>query len=238
MGGLGEVAGPGDPQALRVGHDEGAGRVGPAEPLLAGDREEVETRGVDRDRTNGLGAVDQHRHARLLAQLAHGKRPAARPEHLRKGEQLRPRRHHRQDRVRVRLGHDDAGAARVHRPDQAEVLLGCRHDLVLRLQVEPGQNDVAAVRRRAGQRDLLGLGADEAGEDDPGLLAELEHALEVLLAEAAVGEIGVELLLHGRRRRARERAERPGVQIREPLEHGEERPAFLGRHPILISTGA
>ena len=83
-----------------------------------------------------------------------------------------------------------------------------------------------------------GRRADEAGERDAGLLAEVEHPLEVLLAEAALGEIGVELLLHRGCGRARERAERPGVQIREPLEHWEERPALLGRHPILISTGA
>ena len=86
--------------------------------------------------------------------------------------------------------------------------------------------------------DLLRLGADEAGEHGAGLLAQLEHPLEVLLAEAAVGEIGVELLLHGRGGRARERAECPCVQIREPLEHREERTSLLGRHPILISTGA
>ena len=71
-----------------------------------------------------------------------------------------------------------------------------------------------------------------------GLLAQVEHPLEVLLAEAAVGEIGVELLLHRRCGRARERAERAGVQVREPLEHREERAGLLGRHPILISTGA
>ena len=121
---------------------------------------------------------------------------------------------------------------------QTEVLLGGGHDLVLRLQVEAGEDDVASVRGRAGERDLLRLGADEAGERCPGLLAQVEHPLEVLLAEAAVGEIGVELLLHGRGRRARERAERAGVQVREPLEHREERTSLLGRHPILISTGA
>ena len=112
------------------------------------------------------------------------------------------------------------------------------HDLVFRPQVEAGEDDVAAVGRRAGERDLLRLGADEAGECDAGLLAQAEHPLEVLLAEAAVGEIGVELLLHRSGGRAGERAEGAGVQVGEPLEHREERPALLGRHPILISTGA
>ena len=75
IGRLGEVARAGDPQALRVGDDERAGRVGAAEPLLAGDREEVEASGVDGNRADGLGAVDEHRHAGLLAELA---LPAAR----------------------------------------------------------------------------------------------------------------------------------------------------------------
>ena len=42
--GLREVARPGDAQPLRIRDDERARRVGPAEPLLAGDRQEVERR--------------------------------------------------------------------------------------------------------------------------------------------------------------------------------------------------
>ena len=42
--GLREVARPSDAQALRIGDDERARRVRAAEPLLAGDRQEVETR--------------------------------------------------------------------------------------------------------------------------------------------------------------------------------------------------
>jgi hypothetical protein len=79
---------------------------------------------------------------------------------------------------------DDARAAHVHRPEQPEVLLRRGHDLVLRLQVEASEDDVAAVRGRAGERDLLRLGADEAGQRDAGLLAEVEHPLEVLLARS------------------------------------------------------
>ena len=69
VGGLGEVARPGDAQPLRVGHDERTGRIRPAQPLLAGDRQEVEAVRVDRDRPHRLGAVDEDRDARALAQL-------------------------------------------------------------------------------------------------------------------------------------------------------------------------
>ena len=108
VAGLREVARRRDPQPLGIGDDECARRVRAAEPLLARDREVVEPGGVDGDRADRLGPVDEHRHAGLCAQLAHGQHATGRPQHLRQRQQPRPRRHRGPDRVRVGLDDDDA----------------------------------------------------------------------------------------------------------------------------------
>jgi hypothetical protein len=185
-----------------------------------------------------LRAVDEHRHAGLLAKLPYRQHATGRPEHLREREQPRPWRHRRHERLRLGVRDDDAGAARVDRPEQAEVLLPRRHDLVLRAEVEPREDDVAPVRRRARQRDEIGRRAHERPERRAGLLAEREHPLEELLPEPAVLELVVELRLHCVRGGPGDRAEGPGVQIREPVEHREERACFGGCHETVTSTGA
>ena len=68
VGGLREVARRRHRESLGVGDDESAGRVRPAEPLLAGDREVVEPRRGDGNRADRLGAVDEHGNARLVAE--------------------------------------------------------------------------------------------------------------------------------------------------------------------------
>ena len=72
VGRLREVARSRDPEPLGIGDDERAGRVRAAQPLLAGDRVEVEAARVDGDRARGLGAVDEDRDPASLAQLVHG----------------------------------------------------------------------------------------------------------------------------------------------------------------------
>ena len=92
-------------RALRVGDDERAGRIRPAEPLLARDREVVEAGRVDGDRAHRLRAVDEHGNARLVPQLAHGQHAPGRPDHLGQREQPRSRRDGGANRVG--LGRDD-----------------------------------------------------------------------------------------------------------------------------------
>ena len=119
VGGLREVARPGDAQPLRVGDDERARRVRPAEPLLAGDRQEVEAvRSRPGSRPTDWAPSTSIGHARALAQLVHGEHAAARPEHVRDGEQAacaasprrglrpgrrRPRRRGRRSRAPARV---------------------------------------------------------------------------------------------------------------------------------------
>ena len=62
--GLGEVARERDGQRVRVGDDERAGHVRPAEPLLARDRVVVDRIRLDGDRARRLRAVDEDRQAR------------------------------------------------------------------------------------------------------------------------------------------------------------------------------
>ena len=132
VAGLREVARRSDPEPLGVGDDQGAGRVRAAQPLLAGDREEVEPGGIDRDRADRLRAVDEHGDPGLLAQLAHGQHAPRRPEHLRQRQQPRPGRDRGADRVGLGIDDDDPGPRRGERPEEAEMLVGRRDDLVLR----------------------------------------------------------------------------------------------------------
>ena len=88
--GLREVARRRDPQRVRIATTSAPGRVRPAEPLLAGDREVVESGRADRDRAHRLGTVDEHGDAGLLAELAHGQDAPRRPDHLGQREQPRP----------------------------------------------------------------------------------------------------------------------------------------------------
>ena len=164
------VAGRRDAQPLRVADVERAGRLGPAQPLLRGDGVEVERLRVDPDRAGGLRAVDEQRQPARLLQMREVEPPAGRPEHVRRREQLRPRRHRGEDRVLVRRRDDDPRAGRVHRPGQAEVLLVGDDDLVLGAEPEPGHDHAAAAGGRIDERDERGIDADHRGELAPGRL--------------------------------------------------------------------
>ena len=118
------------------------------------------------------------------------------------------------------------------------MLVGRRHHLVLGPEVEAGDDDVAAVRRRAGQRDLVRVDADEGREPLTQPVAQPEHVLEVRLPEPTVGGGGPQLVLHRVDRRPCQRPERPRIQVRDPLERREERSRLLDRHPTRASTGA
>ena len=150
VGGLREVARARDPQALRIGDDERAGRIRPAEPLLAGDRQEVEAR---RRRRGSRRRTGRRRRARARPVRSRSSRTGSRRPLVQSTCESASRRVRGVTAARIASGsgstRDDARAARVQRAEQAEVLLRRRHDLVLRLQVEPREDDVAAVGRRA-----------------------------------------------------------------------------------------
>ena len=104
---LREVARPADAQPVRIGDDERARPLRPAEPLLAGDRVEVEPSRVDRDRPDRLRAVDEDRQPRSLPELVDRKHLPRRPEDVGEREEPRARRDRRDDRLRIRFDDDD-----------------------------------------------------------------------------------------------------------------------------------
>ncbi len=223
---------------LRVAHVECAGRIGGAQPLLRRHRVEVELADVDLDRARRLRTVDEERQTALVAQAMHVEPAARRPEHVRRRDQARTRCYRREHRVLVRLDDHDAGAGRVQRTRQAEVLLVGRDHLVFCGETEPREHDGAATRRRLDERDADRLDAQHVGEAATRHLAQLEHALEVLLAAAAFDEIALHLLDDRVGCRARERAVRARVEIRVALEHRKLCACLLERHPTVSSTGA
>ena len=145
---LREVARRRDTEPLRVAHDERSGGVRAAEPLLPGDREEVDP--VD---VVGIAPTDCAPSASTgtplaLAQLGQREDGAGRPQHLRDRDQPRPRRDRGEDRVRVGLDDDDPRRRGAERAEQPEVLVGRRHDLVVGPEAEAAEHDRAAVGRR------------------------------------------------------------------------------------------
>ncbi len=152
---LGEVRRQCDPKPLRVADVQGARRVGPAEPLLRGQRVEVVVRGVDADRARRLGAVDEQRDLRRLAQLLDRQQIAGQPGDVREGEQTCTRTRLGENRIQGLLGRKvadprdaDGRAGGAKRAEQPEVLDVGGDDLVLRGEVETGEDDVAPLRRR------------------------------------------------------------------------------------------
>src|SRR6266487_7022874 len=94
-----------------------------------------------------------------------------------------------------------------------------RDDFVTTLQAETGHHDVAAVCRRARQRELVGCRADYPCQLLADTLTLGEHALEPRFAPAAVLVVEAVSFLHRGDRRAGKRAEAPGVQVCETLQH-------------------
>ena len=97
-----------------------------------------------------------------------------------------------------------------------------RHDLVAGPDAEAAQDDVAPLRRRARERDLLGL-RSRPRELAAQALALLQHLLEVGPARPPLLQLPALDRLHRLHGRARERAERAGVQVGVPLEHRQAR---------------
>ena len=229
MRGLGEVARPGDAQPLGVGDDERAGRVRPAQPLLAGDRQEVEAVRVDRDRAHRLGAVDEDRDARALAQLVH-----------------------RQERGRSSRGRARAASRRVRGVTAARIASGSASTTTTRAPLactgpsRPKCSSSVVTISSSGPRPspastmlqpsvvepvsatCSGVDTDERGESCAHVAPQLEHALEVRLADSAALEVGLRAAAcTASNGRAGERAERAGVEVRDALEHREQRARLL-----------
>ena len=139
-------------------------------------------------------------------------------------------------RSRLRVDDDDLRSRHVERSEQPEVLVGRRDDLVAFAELEPGEHDVAAVRRRRRQRDSLCAYTDELGDPRTKLLSISEDTLEPRQAAPSFAERPLFFGLHRRERRARERADAPGLQVREPLEHRELGARLLERHGGFCDT--
>jgi hypothetical protein len=85
--------------------------------------------------------------------------------------------------------------------------------------------------------DILFLGAAELARLELAP-AELIDAVENVVRAQGTGEVALEPRVHRLDGRPRERAVRPGVEVRVPLEHRELCAGVLERHSTLSSTGA
>ncbi len=242
---LGEVRRRRHAQRLGIADVERAGRVGPARPLLAGDRVVVERGRVDLDRASRLGAVDQDRQAGFLPQLRDWKQVAGHPRDVRQREQARARPDLGEEPLERLRGLEaprrrdpDTRPRRVQRPEQPEVLLVRGHDLVVRAEPEPGEDDVAAVRGRRRQRDVVGGHADQRRQLAAHALAQRPRLRVVAGTCAPLREVDERLRHHRLRGLPRERAVRAGVEIGDALEDRKRRSGFLERHETVSSTGA
>ena len=239
--GLREVARPRDPQPLGVGDDERAGRVGPAEPLLPGDGVEVEPAASTGIAPTDCAPSTRTGTPRLLAQLAHRQRRArssrARARRRAAACAASPR---RGSRPRPARATTTRAPRRVQRAEQAEVLLASSS------RPRPPARG-RARRGRCCSRPSSSSSARRASGSAPTSSASRARAC----ARSSSSALEVRLRRCGRARAsacssaciassvgARERPERARVQVRDPLEHREERARLLGRHPTVTSTGA
>ena len=142
----------------------------------------------------------------------------------------------REDAIGVGRHDDDRRGGRADRPEKAEVLVGRRDDLVPRLEAETAEHDRASLARGRRERHLLRFGVDERRERTSELLAGGDRLLEVRHAGPALGEIAGDPRRHRLRDRPRERAEGARVEVRDPLEHREERSRLVERHRASTST--
>ena len=233
-----------DPQTLGIANVETAGRLGTAEPLLAGHGVVVELAHVGRYRTDRLRTVDEDRQTRFALQLVHRHHLPGRPDHVGQREQSRPwcdRCQQHLERLRRRprrdLRDDNPRFRSVKRKEQARMLGVRRHDLVAPAHAESGEDDVAAVRRRAREREVRRRRTDCSRDFLPHAFAQREHALDPRLSAASELVIEPVAFGHRRDRRARERPQSPRVQIREAFKDGKLRTHLGPRHVSSRSTG-
>ena len=133
-------------------------------------------------------------------------------------------------------GNPDAGPRGRQRAEEAEVLGVGRDDLVVRLEAEARDGDVAAVGRRAGERDRACVGSDRCAYAVSCLRAKPTNLLPVRLAHATSLELGACALDDALHRSARQRAERPRVQVGGMGEHGQLRANGFEVHGHIITA--
>ncbi len=121
------------------------------------------------------------------------------------------------------------------RPGQPEVLRIRGDDLVSRSEPEARHDDVDALRRRLGERNVVGGDADLCGEQLAHALTPFEHRFEVGAPSATVAALPRAQLCHRVERLPGERPEGAGVQVRKPIEHREP---LAPAHDTSTSTGA
>ena len=214
----------------------------PEEPLLARDREEVDAElgDADRDRADGLGAVDGDDRAAIVGEpgdrLEREAGPGG-PEHVRE----RPR-------AGCRAGSPSSNAARIAsssspaRPSTVDDLgpvraaaawtgpsapgmLGVgRHDPVARRRSSDQTAAFIAAGRRMGDRDLVDVGADDGRDGATRLGEPLEEGVPVVHRRAADPELVVDDLGHRGGRLGGHRADRPRVQVDPRAEGGKGLP--------------
>ena len=161
-------SGRADAERVRVGDDERARPLRAAEPLLPGDRVEVEPARVDRDRPDRLRAVDEDRAVPCgaLRSCTGSTAPV-----VQRTCESASRRVRGVTAATMRSGSGSTtttrAPGRVQRADEPEVLVRRRDDLVVRPEVEPGEHDVAAVGRRRRERDLLRLDTPTSAASSP-----------------------------------------------------------------------
>ena len=183
---LREVARAADAKRVRVGDDERAGPLRPAQPLLPGDGVEVEAR----------SRRPASRRPTALRRRGSGGPVAARSSCTGRTAPVVQRTcESAMSRVRgVTAATIRSGSGSTTTTFAPDVWSGPRRPKCSSVVVitssparrsRPGEHDVAAVRRRRGERDLLGVDADERGELGAQLLARVEQAHEPRVAAAA-----------------------------------------------------
>ena len=107
--------------------------------------------------------------------------------------------------------------------EHAGMLLIAGQNLLARREAQPAQHRVHSVRRRAGERHLSGCCAKRGGVTAASRCRQVQHLLEVRLADAPLGELEVKQFTHGILGRLRYGTGSARVEVGPPLQHAELR---------------
>ena len=208
-----------------------------------GVRVRAEGADVDRDRASRLRAVDEDERSARVRQV--GDRPdrqhrTGRPADVRQHDEPRPivdRPIEGGERGVVIAAVADVDqpevdpapvAQREEGPQPPDVLERRRDRPIARFPVEAPRRDVHRLRRRMRESDRADVGGQDGRQGRPGLGHPLERIEMIRLAAPTEGHLVLGELRHRARRLARQRADRPGVQVdarvrrRQRLAHGRQ----------------
>ena len=222
---LREVARTTHAETVRLGDDERARPLGPAQPLLARDRVVVEPRA-----STGIVPTDWAPSTRISSGLRFSSAALARrPEDVREREEPRAG----VTAATMRSGSGGATTTRALEAWSGPMSPKCSSVVVTASSSGPRSSPASTMLHPSVVDAVIATCAGSTPTSAPSSRRSTSCSSTMCSKRRADPFLGEPPLLvgdHRVQRRAGERADAPGLEVREPLEHGELRASLLERH--------